>query len=673
MDLMPSQDDSNLIVSCPLAMSHLFLAAFSEEVCLHQTDKDKTMNKFKVYVPLLSLLICFCVLSPSLLNARTSAPQNLQLCRVNERDSAASWASGGGDINNRFDEQPGSPTLDSPYQNVYGVVTNNYDNARRGAYPELKLSPLTVNAASGFQKIARWEVDGQIYGQPLYVHGLILPDGLPHNVVFVTTQKNGVYAFDTEFFGRVWYKSLGPPVAWDASGTHHKNIYPWIGITSTPVIDLISSTIYVVTHNKWDRDKYTFELHALELQTGAEKFGGPVEINATIPCLHSNYDCRDHKMVFDPRMHFNRPGLLLSRNILYIAFGGQGDKDFYHGWLMSYGAKTLRQLAVFNTTPSGGRGGIWQAGRGVAADTGGNGDIYFMTGNGEVNFSERDLGVSFVHLDANLNLVDWFTPSNHACLNQEYADLDLGSSGPLLFSRPDVVGLLMLGGGKEGYLYLFDTRNLTRFIDRKIGTALPEWFGVPCHSVAKSGGTDTHHIHGGLVLWDKENDGTNLLVYLMGENDPLKVFSIKDNREIVTPPLAISAYRAPAGMPGGTLSVSFSPTEPENGLVWASVPLKEDASEKIVEGRLLAFQAFPRGRFVNLLWDSQMVPSRDSVGLYAKFCPPTIVDGKVFVASFGDPNYRDPNPVKEPGCTGDKDDCRRPGFLNMYGLRLSTR
>jgi len=545
-----------------------------------------------------------------------------------------------------------------------GVYTNNNNNSRTGAYYENVLNPGNVNAGAinTFGKLYTWEVEGQIYAQPLYVRWGNRFGGGRQNVVYVATQKNWVYAFDADTHATLWSTSLGDPLHYDDTGCRsngHHLLYPWIGITSTPVIDPESETIYLVTHNKEDGN-YFHRLHALDLRTGAEKFGGPVVITASVP---GNGDGNQNGVIVfdryeqpDQTRQLNRPGLLLQNGLVYIGFGSYCDVEEYHGWVMAYDVETLQQKWVFNTTPDAKKGAIWQSGRGLVADPWGN--VFFMTSNGDYNINERDLVQSFVRLRSDLKFPDWFTAKSQDCGKDSVdPDLDFGSSGPLLVAGRSGTqeDNRILGGGKDGSLYLVKAMDMGKKgqpLDKIIATKAPEWWGISCHSGVLIGGTDTHHIHGGPVLWDKFNDGQELLVYLLGENDPLKVFRIRNDR--IEAPIAQSEYHAPPGMPGGTLSLSYS-EDPNNAIIWVNIPHSEDAYDAIVPGRLIAFKSSPNQADLPLLWDSNMEPShRDQVGLYAKFVPPTIADGKVFVASFGDPQV--------------KDDATRKGWLHVYGL-----
>jgi hypothetical protein len=324
---------------------------------------------------------------------------------------------------------------------------------------------------------------------------------------------------------------------------------------------------------------------------------------------------------------------------------------------MSYDATSLEPVSAFNVTPSGDAGGIWQAGRGLVADR--NGNIYLMTGNGKV--SAQDFGTSFIRLTPNLQVADHFLPESHKCLNQW--DLDTGSSGPLLIATQDKAkGFdVLLGGGKDGLLYTFNSSSLAVPLDHVVVTAPVDWTnsaaGGVCNSSPVDSGNGTHHIHSGPALWDVNGDGSNRIIYLVGENDNLKAWQITKDGKIIG--IAMSKFKPYIGMPGGALSVSYS-TNPSTALLWVSVPMG-DANHDIVRGELLAFQATPNGSDITGLWNSEMVPGRDSVGLYSKFAPPTIADGMVFLGSFGDPNFVDP--------TGQhNEDWGRPGWLDVYGL-----
>lgn len=554
-----------------------------------------------------------------------------------------------------------------------GILTNNADNARTGSYREDLLSPSNIFPGSAFGKRHTWEVDGQIYAQPLYVRGLAMPDGSIHNVVLVATEKNHVYAFDTDTFATLWHVTLGAPVPADEVGCNnrqisppdppHRNLDPFVGITSTPVVDLNINSMYVVVKTGSAPD-YSYMLHMLDLATGQSKMA-TLMLRGT-RALH----------------HLNRPGLLLSNGKVYAAFGSHCDRHDFHGQVFAYDASTLALVGTFNTTPTGKQGGIWQAGRGLAADQ--NGNVFFMTGNGSVTSNSRgrrtNFGQSFIRLSPDLKNPDWWTDPNWSCYNAKDIDLDLGSSGPLLLTAPSgaLADNRVIGGGKAGTFYLLSAMNLghdSAPMSEIIATEPPRFAGIACvPGTLLLVGVSTHHIHGGPVLWNRSSAGGDILVYNMGEADNLKAFLVTNNRTRLVGPHAISKFRAPQhSMPGGILSLSHSDSA-DSGLVWALHPVENDANESIVEGMLTVFEARPTACVgggctpgvldLRLLWHSKLSPE-DDVGLFAKFTPATIADGKAFVASFGDPNWKDP-------VSGQNDPKTRPGWLHLYCLRSGT-
>src|SRR5258708_3920233 len=551
-----------------------------------------------------------------------------------------------------------------------GVLTHNNNNARTGAYPEPILTPSTVNVSTlnTFGLLYRWVVQGQIYAQPLYVRNLTMPDGTIRSVVYTETERNWVYAFDVASRAQIWSRQLGTPAVWNDADGNDKNLYPLVGITSTPVIDLDARLIYVVAHtvdapqkpgpdgNLKHGPNWHYFLHALDLATGADAAGSPREITAIVPGTGaaSHPDANGSPVItFDPRKQLNRPALLLASGRIYVDCGSFSDTPNYRGWVMSYDVATVGPVGGFNDTPTGERGGIWQAGRGLAADREGN--IFLMTGNGSV--SSQDFSSSLLRLTPDLKVADQFLPENHSCLNQY--DLDLGASGPLLLLTPPSPGGsdLVFGGGKWGRVYLLSSQWLKQPLSSVIATHEPDFPGFTCAAGwVVNWGNGTWHIHAGPVLWDVSGDGTQRLIYLLGENDNLKAWQITSSSQIVG--VGLSKFKAFTGMPGGALSVSYS-ANPSSALVWASVPM-DDAVTHIVRGMLIAFQAAPNGNDIPLLWHSEMAPNRDSVGLYGKFSPPTIADGLVFLASFGDPAFMDPVEHNE--------DWNRPGWLNVYGI-----
>ena len=366
------------------------------------------------------------------------------------------------------------------------VLTYHNDNSDTGQnLKETLLTPANVNSSS-FGKFFSVGVDGQVYAQPLYMSG-----------VSITVGANSVYAIEADSGAILWQDSFIKPSAGITAvpngDVNSGDLQPEIGITSTPVIDPGTNTIYVEAKTKEvrpDGSHYVHHLHALDLASGSEKLGGPVVIADSLgdtyvsgPVVNGSGDGRDGSghVPFDALRQMNRPALTLAGGTVYLGFASHGDNFPYHGWVLGYSAQTLQLTAAFNTTPDGGSGGIWQSGGRITAD--GQGNLYFMTGNGTFDStlnaqgfpSNGDYGDSFVKLasDPNssaanqningwgLKVVDYFTPFNQDGLNA--GDVDLGSGAPVLV--PDSAGSsahphLLMGMGKEGRAYLVDRDNM---------------------------------------------------------------------------------------------------------------------------------------------------------------------------------------------------------------------
>jgi outer membrane protein assembly factor BamB len=306
------------------------------------------------------------------------------------------------------------------------VLTQHNDNARTGStVDETILNTSNVNV-NEFGKLLSVGVDGQVYAQPLYVSNVSIGGGT-HNVVYVATENNSVYAFDADSGATYWHKNFGTPFSSTCS-----DLSPVVGITGTPVIDLSSSTLYVDSKLA---SGPSHKLHALSIIDGSEKFGGPVTISASS---------------FSASIQHQRPGLLLLNGVVYLAFGSHCDGGAYHGFLMAFDAGTLSHLHTLNTTPTGSQGSIWQSGMGPAAD--GAGNIYVITGNGSWDGSSN-FGESYLKLSGTLSVLDFFTPSNWASLNS--GDTDLGAGGAVLVPSHFIVGL-----GKDGNLHLVDQNSM---------------------------------------------------------------------------------------------------------------------------------------------------------------------------------------------------------------------
>jgi uncharacterized membrane protein len=497
------------------------------------------------------------------------------------------------------------------------VLTQHNDNARTGSnLKEIVLDCGNVNGRR-FGKLFARRVDGHIYAQPLYVPQLNVPGRGIHNVVFVATMHNSVYAFDADDPGAdlpLWRVNLGPYVPVEDVQSI-SDIELEVGILGTPVIDARTGTLYAVSKTKerasfFSLDgRYEQRLHALDLSTGAEKFGGPVTIQATVPGSGDGGDT----IWFDAKIENQRPALLLDNGTLYVCWASHSGVGPYHGWVIAYDVSTLRQTGACVVTPNGGQGGIWQSGQGPAADSSGN--IFLATGNGSFDGDTGggDLSNCVLRMTLGRNglfVTDWFAPPNVMWLNA--ANMDLSASGPLLVPG----STLLINGSKSGTLYVLDRRHLGHH------SRTDEPSSVQCLKASAG------HIHGSPIYWKERDEGA--LVYVWGALDYLKAFKLS-GRRLLRDPVSQNTIRAPEGKPGGILSLSADGDTPGTGIVWASLPYQGDANHQVVPGILRAFDA---SNVARELWNSKQDAGRDDVGNFAKFCPPTIANGKVYLATF---------------------------------------
>ena len=494
------------------------------------------------------------------------------------------------------------------------VTTHHNDTSRTGQnLNETILNTSNVNVNT-FGKLFSRAVDGQIYAQPLYMPNLGV-GGTTRNVVYVATQNDSVYAFDADdpASSPLWQVNFGTPVPSTDVDPSCADITPQIGITSTPVIDTSSSTIYVVAKTKNTTDNnHHFTIHALDLTTGAEKFGGPTEITAQVP--GTGVENVGGTVTLDPLQQFNRPGLLLLNGIVYVAFGGACEIQPWHGWILGYSASTLQQVAALNTTPNGSDGGIWGGGQGLLADSANN--IYVMTGNGTFDpTTGGDYGNSVLKISTasppGLSIVDYFTPTNQAALDA--ADLDLGSGGPMALPGTN----LIVGTGKDGVVRLVNTMNLGQFS------------ATTNNNVQDFQGTTGVVFMGGPIYWNSPNNGP--VIYIWSGNDALKAYQLVNGIFLTTPVSQSTIIEAQGYSNSVPLSLSANGNQAGTGIVWGSGAFAGNANQQTVGGILRAFDATA---LTNELWDSKQNAARDDVGNYGKLSPPTIANGKVYLATF---------------------------------------
>lgn len=527
------------------------------------------------------------------------------------------------------------------------VLTQHNDNERTGVNSsETKLTIDTVR--SRFRRLRELRVDppeeggpaewaSQIVAQPLIASDVDFGGGAVRDVLVVATMHGTVYAYDATHrdnplhqYPRLWATWLGEPVR-DLPGFDQKDIWrtnPEWGILSTPVIHDALGRVYVVM---WSADNGgTFRLHSLSILDG--------QATTQSVSVEGRAASGDARPLFNPVFQKQRPGLLLVRpqdlsasargdvgpdGTIYVAFGASTEfLSNFHGWVFAFDARTLDRVCdPWCSTPEGTGGGIWQAGQGLVAD--GHGNVYLMTGNGSFDGS-HDFSQSFVKLSCkDLTLVDYFTPWNWPSLNQnpdveDDNDLDLGSAGPVYIAG----GNYILGGGKEGRLYVLDADAMG-----KLGNAATQK-DASIDELQAAVPTQPHHQHRHHVHGSPPFLAHRRRVYIWAEEDVLRAFHLTDaGRFEPREAVATGDVAAPNGMPGGMMSISANGTN--DAILWAAIPFDGDANQtRLVTGVLRAFDADT----LNEIWNSHT--PENEVGSFAKFSPPTVSNGRVYVPTY---------------------------------------
>jgi hypothetical protein len=487
------------------------------------------------------------------------------------------------------------------------VLTYHNDDARDGAdLEEVNLTPTNVNSTQ-FGKLLAYPVDGQIYAQPLYMSGLSIAGGT-HDVVFVETQSNSVYAFDADATASspttFWHVNLGPPVTVDDSG----GPWPNVGILSTPVIDSTTNTMYLVAETSDTGPNGTpFFLHALNVTTGADLPGSPVAINATDPNSTATLETSCYQ----------RMGLALNpvTNWVYLAFGSCS-----HGWLLAYDKSTLAQEAVFNDTSNAAGGGLWAGGGAPVVDDS-SGNIYLMSGTDYDDawispppaYTQTGYNDSFLNLNAStLNVQSYFSPDTNYTLSAN--DADLGSGAAVLLPGNSQYANELIGGGKDGNIYIVNPLdmggfNSTNDVIQNVHTGTQQY----------------NNIFSTPVYW-------NGAVFYHCDQDVLRAFSwsagAAGGHQLSSSPTSIGTVVYGNNAHGATASLSANGAT--NGIVWDtdnSAYVPTDPSS----GGPLVLRAYDATNVANELYNSSQAGSRDTAGLALKFTVPTIANGRVFV------------------------------------------
>ena len=488
------------------------------------------------------------------------------------------------------------------------VVTSRNNLARTGAnLTESVLTPANVKASS-FGLLQILPTDGAVFAQPLYLAQLTV-GGAKHDVVFVVTEHDSAYAYDADSGAQLWHTSLTLEHETPSDSRGCYQIFPEIGVTATPVIDRSAGpagAIYIVAMSKDRAGRYHQRLHALDVTSGGELFGGPREIQASFPTQHGT-------TTFDPAQYKERAALLLLGGEIYTLWASHCDNLPFTGWIIAYSASgSLAQTQVLNLGPNGNEGpGLWQGGGGPAADPAGN--LYIMAGNGPFETTldsngfpnAHDFGNSFVKISTaggRLAVADYFAMWNVLSEANDQADLDLGGSGPILL--PDLtdssgnVKHLALGAGKDGNIYVVDRDSMGKFNPSKNAI----WQEVD-HAVPRGMRTTGAYFNGRL--------------YLADFNGTLKAFSITNARLSTTPTSTTPMVFA---YPGTAPAVSAHGNAA--GIVWA-----------IQNANPAVLRAFDASDLADELYDSKQAGGRDAFGNYVSMTVPTIADGRVFVGS----------------------------------------
>ena len=509
----------------------------------------------------------------------------------------------------------------APNLQSVAVLTQHNDNTRSGWNEnETALTTSNVNVQQ-FGAVFALPVDDQVYAQPLVV-GHVSVGGGSHNVVYIATVSNTLYAYDGDNGRLYWQRSFTAPgmrpprntdIAGAPCGGSYQDFSGNIGIVGTPVIDAARETMYFVARSTTG-STFLQHLHAVNIVDGNEIAGSPTEITAT---YSGNGDGSVQGVIaFDAHRQNQRQGLTLLNGIVYVTFSSHCDWGPYHGWILGYDAATLRQQIVYNATPNGYAGGMWESGTGMAADAEGN--LYVVTGNGTVGdtgdptspTNRAESALKLTPAGSTLRVASYFTPHNYQFLN-DY-DLDYGGMGGFLIPNSGYY----LTGAKDGNLYLLNKDDM--------GGYLPSSNQV--QQVVPLGGSANVHCQAAYYKGTSKE-----FIYVWSENDPLRAIPFDRASNLLDPQRQVVSSVGPTGQSGAVLSVSSNGSKDGTGILWASYAFSGDAEHNVSPGILRAFDA---NDVTKELWNNRQNVSRDGAGNYAKFASPTIADGHVYLPTF---------------------------------------
>jgi len=493
------------------------------------------------------------------------------------------------------------------------------DNARTGLNSsETQLTPANVNTAT-FGKLFSYLVDGYLYAQPLYVSNLMI-QGSVHNVVFAATENDSIYAFDADNFGTgspLWKVSLLQAGEVPQPGGNPK---PNQGLTSTPAIDVNTNTMYVFTSQKASSGSVFFRLHALDITTGAEKPGSPVVVTASVP--GTNAESVNGMVSLTPSC-LQRAALLLSQDTVYIGFSA-----CFNGWLLSYDAITLTQIAALDMSPDadgygqfGGAGGVWMGGGGPASDDQGN--VFLSTGNGPYD-GGPEWGDSVLTVNAQLHVLDHFTPADFNFL--QCSDVDMAAGGVMLIPGQSA----LIAGGKAGELYLLNSGNLGGEQSNDAG-ALQDFFMASSFNATcvDNHGTTVAGTKGSASIY-ATSSWFNGWVYIGADPGPLAQFSYSNGRLTAGP---VSPESIATLTYGTTAFVSANGTS--NGVVWMIDHGQPIQAPLVSTPTAAILRAFDATNISRELYNSSQ-NSADIPGFGIKFTSPIVANGKVFIGTAHD-------------------------------------